>query len=249
MTDRFAAILDESISALQAGVPLDDILAEVPEYAADLRPLLGAAQVLADPQPNLLPAERKAALRTEYLKQAAELPDAQPWSGTQKLRAVVQVIKRRTTPAAVLNDAVTVILTVFVTLVMLTAVLYFLSLPAIPGDFLYNVKRTAETVQLSLSFSQTGRDQLTTEFNQRRLTEIEQLIEQNRAAVIEFRGTVQTVGDNLWIVENHTVFLPNDITIPQNIQVGDTVQVVGLLRANNVLVADTIILMRNSSSP
>ena len=40
MTDRFESILDESISALQAGVPLEEILDEVPEYAAELRPLL-----------------------------------------------------------------------------------------------------------------------------------------------------------------------------------------------------------------
>lgn len=249
MTDRFTAILDESISALQAGVPLDEILSEVPEYAADLRPLLIAAQVLADPQPDLLPADRKAALRAEYLKQAAELSEGQPWPVTQKIRAVVQVVKKRTTPTAVLNDAVTIIVTILATLILLTTALYFLSLPAIPGDFLYNVKRSAENVQLSLSFSQADREQLTTEFNQRRLTEIEQLIEQNRAAVIEFRGTVQTVGDNLWIVENHTVFLPNDITIPENVREGDVVYVIGLLRTNNVLVADTIMLVKNPSSP
>ncbi len=38
MMDSFESILDESISALQAGVPLEEILAEVPEYAEELRP-------------------------------------------------------------------------------------------------------------------------------------------------------------------------------------------------------------------
>jgi hypothetical protein len=248
MTDRLTAILDYSISALQAGVPLDEILSEVPEYAADLRPLLMAAQVLADPQPNLLPAETKATLRAEYLKQAADLPEIQPWPFTQKFRAVLQVIKKRTTPAAILSDAVTIVLTALFTLLILTTVLYFTAQSALPGDFLYGVKRSAETVQLSLTLRETDRDRLTSEFNRRRLSEIEQLIEQNRAAVIEFRGVVQTISDNLWIVENHTVFLPNDITIPDVVNEGDVVNVVGLLRTNNVLVADTIMLVENPSN-
>ncbi len=48
MTDRFETILDESISALQAGVPIEEILAEVPDYALELRPMLYAAMLLAD---------------------------------------------------------------------------------------------------------------------------------------------------------------------------------------------------------
>ena len=78
MTDRFESILDESISALQAGVPIDDIIAEVPEYATELRPLLYAATLLADPNPDLVAEERKAALRSEYLKEAADLPPVSP---------------------------------------------------------------------------------------------------------------------------------------------------------------------------
>jgi len=57
--DRFESILDESISALQAGVPIDEILAEVPEYANELRPLLYAATVLADPNLNWSPKSEK----------------------------------------------------------------------------------------------------------------------------------------------------------------------------------------------
>jgi hypothetical protein len=70
MTDQFEALLDESISALQAGVPIEEILAEVPDYATELRPLLYAATVLADPKPDLVPEERKAALRAHYMELA-----------------------------------------------------------------------------------------------------------------------------------------------------------------------------------
>jgi hypothetical protein len=74
MTDKFEAILDESISALQAGVPIEDIMAEVPEYAAELQPMLYAAMLLADPKPELLPETQKETLRNQYLAQVADLP-------------------------------------------------------------------------------------------------------------------------------------------------------------------------------
>ena len=78
----------------------------------------------------------------------------------------------------------------------------------------------------------------------RRLVELEQLLEQNKAAVIQFRGTVETKGKDLWIVEKHTILVPGDVEIDANIQEGDVVEVIGLLRTNNVLVADTIKLVR-----
>ena len=243
MTDRFESILDESISALQAGVSLEEILAEVPDYADDLRPLLYAAKLLADPKPDLAPVEKKAALRAEYMKQIAELPAITPSPFREKVRATMRVIKRRTTREAVLNDLVTITITIILTLVMGILILNYLAANTIPGDLLYSVKRISEDVQLSLTSNPNSQSELEETFNQRRLVEIERLIEQNRAAVIQFKGILETKGEKLWIVENHTVFLPNDISIEGDLQEGNTVEVIGLLRSNNVLVADTITLV------
>jgi len=44
----------------------------------------------------------------------------------------------------------------------------------------------------------------------------------------------------LWVIEGHTIFLPTDIEVENDVQEGDIVEVIGLLRTNNVLVADTI---------
>jgi len=118
MTDRFEAILDESISALQAGVPIDEILAEVPEYAAELRPLLYAATLLADPNPKLAPLEKKAALRQEYMQQVAELPTISTAPFSQKAQAVFRIVKRRSTRKAILNDLLTLTITLLLTLIV-----------------------------------------------------------------------------------------------------------------------------------
>ncbi|MBN1217941.1 MAG: hypothetical protein JXM69_03345 [Anaerolineae bacterium] len=244
MTDRFESILDECISALQAGVPIEEILAEVPEYADELRSLLYAATVLADPNPALAPEQTKSALRDEYLRQVAELPMVPMPSFGEKIGAVFRIINKRLTHRAILNDLVTISITVFLTLLMAGLLLNYLAVDTLPGDFLYGVKRISENVQFALTFDEDRRVELNEKFNQRRLREIEQLIEQNRAAVVQFQGVLETKGENLWVVEGHPVFLPDDIKIDREAQEGDTVEVIGLLHANNVLVADTIKVLR-----
>lgn len=240
MTDSFETILDESISALQAGVPIEEILAEVPEYAGQLRPMLYAATALADPNPALVPEERKMALRSEYMKQLAELPQLPLPTFGERMQAGARVARRRLTRESILKDLTTIIITFALTLLMVALTINYLSLDAIPGDFLYGAKRISESIQLTAAFSEDGRAALEEKFNQRRLGELEQLLEQNKAAVIQFRGKVETKGEDLWIVAKHTILLPGDVEIDANIHEGDMVEVIGLLRTNNVLVADTI---------
>jgi hypothetical protein len=240
MSDSFESILDESISALQAGVPIEDILAETPEYAAELRPLLFAATVLADPNPSLVPEERKSALRAEYMRQVASLPAAPSPTLNEKVQAILRIIQRRMTRRAVLNDLVTIIITVILTLLMTLLLLSYAARNTLPSDLLYNFKRISEQVQLGLTFDPGRRAILLEEFNQRRLDEIEQLIEQNRAAAVQFKGILETKGGNLWIIAGETVFLPTDVTLEGQPEEGNRVEVIGFLRTNNVLVADTI---------
>lgn len=240
MSDSFESILDESISALQAGIPIEDILAETPEYATELRPLLFAATILADPNPTLVPEERKSVLRAEYMKQVASLPAAPSPSLNEKVQAIFSIIRRRMTRRAVLNDLVTITLTVILTLVMTLLLLSYAARDTLPSDLLYSFKRLSENVQLGLTFDAGRHEVLIEEFNQRRLDEIKQLIEQNRAAVVQFKGILETKGGNLWIIAGETVFLPADVTLEGQPQEGNEVEVTGFLRTNNVLVADTI---------
>lgn len=240
MSDSFESILDESISALQAGVPIEEILAEAPDYAAELRPLLYAAAVLTDPNPQFVPEERKSALRAEYMKRVVDLPVVAPPTFGEKIQAVLHIVKRRLTRQAVLSDLVTMTITAILTLSMAVLILSYLARDTLPGDFLYGFKRASENVQLSLTFDAAQRAELADQFNQQRLAEIDQLLEQNRAAVVEFRGTLETKGENLWIIAGYTVLIPTDVTIKGNPQEGDQVEVVGFLRPNQILVADTI---------
>ncbi len=239
MTDRFEAILDESISALQAGVPLEEILAEIPEYASEIRPLLYAATLLTNPSPEFAPEEKKAALHAQYMAQVAGLPPAPP-TFSDKTQAIYRIFKKRLTKKAVLNDLVTITITVILTLTMVAFVFNYAASNTIPGDFLYGVKRVSENIQYSLAFSEKSKATLEETFNQHRVWETEQLLQKNRAAIVEFKGTLKTKTENLWIIAGFTVQVSNDTLIEGNPQEGDTVEVIGLLRTNNILVADTI---------
>lgn len=240
MSDSFESILDESISALQAGVPIEDILAETPEYAAELRPLLFAATILADPNPHLVPEERKSALRAEYMKQVATLPAVPPPTWSKKTGAIFRIIQRRLTRRAILNDVATISITIILTLLMTFLLLNYAARETLPGDLLYNIKRASENIQLGLTFDAARYTSLAEEFNQRRLAEIDRLIEQNRAAAVQFRGILETKGGNLWIIAGENVFLPANVTLEGQPEAGNQVEVTGFLRTNNVLIADRI---------
>lgn len=244
MSDSFESILDESISALQAGVPIEEILAETPDYAAELRPLLFAATILADPNPQLVPEERKSALRDKYLSQVATLPAVPSPTLNEKSQAIFRIVRRRLTRQTVLSDLVTITITVVLTLAMALLILNSAAGDTLPGDFLYSVKRASENVRLSLTFDAERRAGLADEFNQRRLAEIQQLIQQNKTAVVQFQGVLETKGENLWIIAGYTVFLPGDVTLKGQPHPGDKVEVIGLLRTDNVLVADTISVVK-----
>lgn len=244
MRDSFESILDESISALQAGVPIEDILAEVPDYAPQLRPLLYAAAVLADPNPAMVAEDKKARLRAEYMKHVVQLPPEPSPPFGQKLRAIVAVVRRRTTRKAVLSDLAAVTITLVLTLMMAALVLNYLARDSIPDDLLYSVKRISESLQLAFTFNEGRQVELEEMFNERRLAELNQLIQQKRAAPIEFKGTLETKGANLWIVEGHLVLLPGEAAVIGDPQEGDRVKVSGMLRSNNALVADRIELVK-----
>lgn len=240
MSDSFESILDESISALQAGVPVEEILAEVPEYAGELRPLLYAATVLANPNPQLASEAQKSALRDKYMTQIAALPAPTHPSTGQKLQAVMSIMRRRLTPKAVLSDLTTVAITVILTLLMAVFILSYAAQDTLPGDFLYGVKRGSEAVQFYFTSGQADRFELARQFNQRRLAELDQLMQQNRTAVVGFRGVLENKGEHLWIIAGYTVLVPDDVTIKGDPEEGTEVEVAGFLRANQVLVADVI---------
>lgn len=247
--DEFESILDESVSAVQAGIPMDEVLAEVPEYAAELRPLLYAARMLTDPNPGLAPDAAKAALREKYIAQVTDLPAVPHLPLIPRVQTTWRIIRRRLTLKVIVTDVIAVLLTMLLTALMLAFSVAYWASDTIPSDWLYGVKRISESVQLTLTFSQAQRDTLAETFNQRRLDEIQRLMAANQAAVVTFEGTLETRNQNLWVVAGLTVFIPAHATIANNPQPGDTIEFTGILRANQVLEADSVRVLERNTTP
>jgi len=110
------------------------------------------------------------------MKQVIELPAISSPTFGEKAQAIFRVIRKRLTREAVLNDLLTITITVVLTLLMAALILNYLSVDTLPGDFLYGAKRISENVQLSLAFDEERRTELENRFNQRRLKEIEHLL-------------------------------------------------------------------------
>lgn len=243
MTNQFESILDECISALQAGVPMEEVLAEVPDYASEIRPMLYVATAVTDPNPVLIPNQQKATLRAKYMEQVVNLPPPLAPSLKEKAQAGFHIAQRRLTRRTVLSDLMTIMITALLTLIMTLLMLNYAALDTVPGDLLYRFKRTSEDIQLALSWSDSHQQTLMEQFNHRRLQEIDHLLQQGQANMVDFRGTLESQGNNLWIIEGYPVVLPDNVAIDGHPQVGSQVQVIGFLRTNRDLIADTITLI------
>ncbi|MDM8521541.1 DUF5667 domain-containing protein [Anaerolineales bacterium HSG6] len=241
--NQFETILDECISAIQAGIPIDEVLETVPEYATELRPMLYAATILTEPNPVLIPTEQKANLRAKYMVEVATLPEPNAPPLTERIQAAYHITRRRLTREAILSDLLTIIITAMLTIIMALLLINYAAANTIPGDLLYRFKRTSETVQVNLSWSDTRVLALQETFDQRRLYEVEELLRQNRSGQVEFTGMVESQGERLWLIEGYPVILPTEMIIDSAIQAGSRVHVMGFLRINRDLVADEITLV------
>jgi hypothetical protein len=116
-----------------------------------------------------------------------------------------------------------------------------ISASALPGDIFYDTKRFVERTQLYLPL---GAEDLSEQFRQTRLSEIEALLRQNRDAPVMFTGEVDEIEASSWRIEG-LIIDTAAATISPNVQVGDWVEVTGSV-ANGRLVADDIRLTRRS---
>lgn len=74
------------------------------------------------------------------------------------------------------------------------------SAAALPGEALYPLKRAAENVQILLTFDQQERADLLARNNDRRVQEIEKVLEQGREVQVDYLGSLQGQMDGLWRV-------------------------------------------------
>jgi hypothetical protein len=188
MNDAVITILDDALAALDAGESVASILARYPTLAAELRPILEGAQAareLAVTTPP--PTHAQAASRAKFLYQAGELR-----SKSAKPRPLFGL--------ALLPRLAFILAIVLVALGVSGYGLVTASAQSLPGDALYNVKRTVEAIRLWLATDVQTHQQLETEFATRRTEEAHAITTQGRSAPVEFTGVVEQIQDDYWLV-------------------------------------------------
>jgi hypothetical protein len=165
-----AQLLEECLQRMQIGEPLERILADYPERAEELRPLLESARMAQANALYLPPVSGNQRSRVQFLEAAARQARRQPKVAFSLPRF-----------APLLLSAVMLVLVAVFGLALASG-------RSLPGQPLYGMKRSVEQAQLALSGDALGRIALEDTFDQRRAEEVRRLILAGKEQPVEFSG-------------------------------------------------------------
>lgn len=215
-------VLEEALRKLRAGVPLDQVLAECGEFAAELAPLLEAAQWMQSSVQAAAPRGAVARSRARFL-QAAEARSARALPFFARFRWAVNLA---------------------VILVVLAGALFFTglgSVSALPGQALYPVKRAVEQARLALASSDPARRLLLEEsFDARRAAEALRLAELGRGQRVSFAGFLSGGNGQPWTVEGLTLQLDDALQAAAQSLPGAYVEVQGQVQADGTVLVSVL---------
>lgn len=179
-------ILQESLEQIQSGqATLDGILAQYPDLAEELRPPLEAAlwfrmrKATLDPRPGYVSASRRRVVERIGQEQAAKAVPIY----TRGVIAIGQLLQNVTVQRRLAFQLAALVLLMFL-LVGGSGGAARAAQKALPGEPLYGVKIMMEKAALALAVEEGEKAELHIRYAQRRLAEIQALIEEDRQQYI-----------------------------------------------------------------
>lgn len=217
--------LEICLRKLAAGIPLEEILAEYPRQAFELRELLMAAQ-LAIPAGSAIrvPASAQVNSRRRFLEQARQLKQRQ----RKGIWPLLRFLRYNLGSVA------------FATAALVLLFVGFGSLRSLPGDRLYPVKLYAEQAEVSLSNQPGTRLELETSFDVRRAQEVTAMIQLRRIGMVRFAGFLKSSPKGDWSVSGVPTEWTNDNLPLAHQYVGAYVQLTGFLNARGVVQVQSV---------
>lgn len=226
MSDLYDA-LEECLQALEQGQALDLTLARYGELATELRPLLEISLQARSLSAFPIPSDIQRRGRARLLQHASRLRQS-----TRRPRSLLSLL-----PRLALVLAIVAILLSSIGLVNASA-------GALPGDRLYSVKRTWESLRLRLAFHPAEREFLKSRFEQERLDEIGELLARGRTARIEFSGLITELHGERWQISGIPLLITPTTRLPvEAIAEGALIWVSGMTRPDGVVEAFEIRLL------
>ncbi len=259
MNSDFESILEECLVKIRTGASLEDCLSAYPSQAEALSPLLlayGQIKKISRPQerPEAVEAGLERVIGSMAIYKATlpvkTSPISKPWLTRYAERIITSLkmllIGKETTG---MKFALRIALDVMVILLVGGAMTVHASSPSLPGDPLYNVKRTWEEVQISLTVNDQARQQLQEQIQQLRLSEVREMIQKGRTGTVEFYGVVESISANELVVSGlHINMLPNTLVdgVPT---VGQLVQVMARIQSDGTLTALQVSVQTQLQNP
>lgn len=236
--------LDEALALLAAGLSLDEVLAEAGDDAAWLRPMLALATEV-DALKVDIPIPSSQASLDRLLAHANSL--ATPASSSSPGQTSRSVARPRfnfgrllfnTGLSTAIAAGLLVLVCVFGSL--LGGGMVLAAEGSLPGQPLYPVKRLGETIRLTLTQDTRQRQQLEDTLNQRRIDEVNHLIEQRKTALVRFIGRIEAISATGLMVDDLTIELAPETVLDGELAVGALVRLEGQTNGAGQLVAVTI---------
>jgi hypothetical protein len=207
MDERLYDTFEQALAELEAGAEFETVLAAYPELRSELET---AQMAKSSVQPDIPPGAANRS-RTQILARAMQLRQ-----GSQPRQPLFSRAPRF------------VITLIIVAVFLLSGSgLVAASAQAIPGDQLYSVKRTFETVRLGLTISPQSHQQIEVQYQSRRLDEVKRLLALGRLEMVQFDGVVDQQEDGSWKVSGIQVRLTLETIVLGDILPGMTVEVEG----------------------
>ncbi len=233
MTELYDA-LEHCLEALERGASLDSALKRYPKLAPDLRPLLTASLLARSSSRVHVPAEVRKRGRAQLLRTVHD-------------RAESRAAPRRRIIPAFPRVALTAVLSI--ALLLTSTGLVSASSAALPGQQLYPVKRTWESLQLLFVLNPGQRDLLESNFEQERLDETYELLGRRLAAPISFSGLLSKQSDGHWVISGIPVTISTSTSLPAvPIAEGAPVSVSGVTGTDGVVQAQQIQILQQGAS-
>jgi len=227
MSDIFD-IFEICLQELESGADMDSVLAQHPDHAAELRPILKAALMarsMAAPAPSADAVRRG---RAKVMQHAAQMREAK----VSTPRRMIPIFQR----LAISFALAALFLTSGTGLVSASST-------ALPGENLYRVKLTWENVRLILAFDEQRRESLEHSFENERLEEVSELLIEGRKETIHFAGVFTDVNGITYVSGVRVVILETSVLPLEMLENGAAVQVIGHTNAQGFVDVDSIQLL------
>lgn len=228
MTDLYDA-LEDCLQKLEQGSTLDAAIADYPELAAELYPLLEVSLQARKAGHFTVPEETRRRARARLLQHASQLRETR-----RKSRSILPFWPR----LALAFGIVAILIFLSGTALVKAAS------GALPGELLYPVKRTWETLRLELTLDAEKRALMESQLAQERLDEVNELLKKGESAQIEFSGLLIERQGEWWQVSGISILVTPSTQLPtETIANGTPIMVIGRTRADGIVEAFKISIL------